>query len=339
MKRLLLIALFLTTVHAEQNTTASILTLPELSTVTLDGPLRVVATTSIIGDVVTQVGGDAVQLTTLIEAGQDPHGFEPAARDLATASEAHVVFVNGWGLEETLLDTLEAVAKGVPFVPVSAEIAPLGFGANEEHEAHSETQGDAATDPEAESEDGEEHDHGATDPHTWLSVPNVMQWVGNVQATLSTLDPDNAATYTANAKTYLAALEDLEAYAQSTLGAIPEGQRKLVTNHDAFGYFAAAYDFEVVGTVIPSSSTLAEPSASTLAELIREMGREGICTLFTETTGNRLAETVAAELNGCDTVQVLSLYTGALGSTESGADSYLKMMRTNIDTIARGLVE
>ena len=303
---------------------------------TLDGPLRVVATTSIVGDVVTQVGGDAVQLTTLIEAGQDPHGFEPAARDLATASEAHVVFVNGWGLEETLLDTLEAVAEGVPFVPVSAEIAPLGFGANEEHEAHSETQGDAATDPEAESE---EHDHGATDPHTWLSVPNVMQWVRNVQEALSTLDPDNAATYAANAEAYLTALEDLEAYAQRTLGAIPEGQRKLVTNHDAFGYFAAAYDFEVVGTVIPSSSTLAEPSASTLAELIGKMGREGICTLFSETTEDRLAETVAAELNGCDTVQVLSLYTGALGSAESGADSYLKMMRTNIDTIARGLAE
>ena len=111
-----------------------------------------------------------------------------------------------------------------------------------------------------------------------------------------------------------------------------------MTNHDAFGYFAQEYGFTVLGTVIPSISTLAEPSASDLAELITEMGEHGVCTIFTETTvSDALAQTVAAELDGCDNVQVLKLYTGALGPAGSGADSYIGLFRANIDAIVAGL--
>ena len=317
--------LFFCTWVGAQAADPNVLTLPDLGAASLDEPLTVVATTSIIGDVVAQVGGDAISLTTLLGPGQDPHGFEPAARDLARASEAQVVFVNGWGLEASLLETLQAAAEGVPLVPVAAGLAPLEFGEDErEGEEH--------------AEEGDEHEHQGADPHTWLDVTNVMQWVSNVQEVLSTLDPDNADRYSSNAAAYVEQLEDLERYAQSTLSTVPEQRRKLVTNHDAFGYLATAYDFEIIGAVIPSSSTLAEPSAGDLSELIAEMEREGVCTLFAETTtSNRLAETVAAELDGCDEVQVLSLYTGALGPAGSGADSYLDMMRLNIDTITTGL--
>lgn len=315
------------------------LTLPDLDALSLDAPLTVVATTSIIGDVVAKVGGDAITLTTLLEPGQDPHGFEPAARDLAKASEAQAIFVNGWGLEASLLETLQAAAGGVPFVPVSAGIAPLEF-AGEQGGEHDDEEHDGEEHGAEEQEEHEEHDHAAADPHTWLNVTNVMQWATNIQNVLSALDPNNADTYAANAAAYRAQLEELEAYAQDTFSALPEEQRKLVTNHDAFGYLAAAYNFEVVGAVIPSLSTVAEPSAGDLTRLIAEMEREGVCTLFNETTSSSsLAETVAAELDGCDEVQVLSLYTGALGPTGSGADSYLSMMRNNIDTMTAGLGE
>jgi len=113
-----------------------------------------------------------------------------------------------------------------------------------------------------------------------------------------------------------------------------------VTNHDALAYFARRFDFEVVGTVIPAASTVAEPSAQEMVSLVQRMEAEGVCTLFAESTANaRLAETIAAELEGCERVQVLSLYTGALGPPGSGAESYLDMMRANTETMVRGLAD
>ena len=203
--------LWLSCVVAQEN---DVLTLPELSAVTLDGPLRVVATTSIIGDVVAQVGGDAIRLTTLIGPGQDPHSFEPAARDLASASEAQVVFVNGWDLEESLLSTLQAVVEGVPLVPVAAGITPLEFGEDEhaedkhaEEEAHSgdeehSKEDDADEHGEEEAHGEDEHNHHGADPHTWQNISHVMQWTRNVQAVLSSLDPAYTETYAANAAKY-----------------------------------------------------------------------------------------------------------------------------------------
>ena len=215
------------------------LSLPELEAVPLDGPLAVVATTSIIGDVVARVGGEAIALTTLMGPGQDPHGYQPAARDLATASEAHVVFVNGWDLEETLVSTLESVVEGVPLVPVSAGIVPLEFGGHDEHdeehedeehdegeehegEEHEDHEGEEHDDEEHqdehdegehegeehEGEHDEDHDHGGADPHTWLSVANVEQWVANIRQALTALDPANAEIYAANADAYLAELHE-----------------------------------------------------------------------------------------------------------------------------------
>jgi ABC-type Zn uptake system ZnuABC Zn-binding protein ZnuA len=314
------------TPRAEHEAGTGMLTLPELAAADLGGaPLGVVATTSIVGDVVAQVGGDAIELTTLMGPGQDPHSYEPAARDLTAVSQAHVLFVNGWDLEEALIGSLEAIGEDVPLVPVAANCEPLAFGGHKD---------------EQEGEHGEDGDrrHESVDPHTWFSIHNVKQWVENIKHILCDLDPANAETYERNAEAYLVELEELETYVQTQLASIPAGNRFLVTNHDSFGYFVHEYDFQVLGTVIPSASSLAEPSARDVSELIQKMQDHGMCTVFTETTvSDNLAQAVAAELDGCDSVRVLKLYTGAVGPPGSGADSYLGMFRSNVDTIVDGL--
>jgi len=273
-----------------------------------------VATTGIVGDVVAQVGGEVIELTVLMSPGQDPHSFEPSANDLTAAVRSQVIFVNGWDLEEGLVNDLANVAEGSLLIPVSANIDPLPFGRV--------SQGDAEQD---------------VDPHVWLDPHNVLQWIDNVEQVLSALDPRNQAVYQQNAVDYRAEISKLIVYFDEQVSSIQQAQRKIVTNHEALAYFADVYGFEIIGTVIPGASTLAEPSANDLASLVKLMEAEGVCTIFAETTANeQLAETVAGELSHCEAVQVISLYTGALGA-EKMLDSYLEVMRANIEKIAAGL--
>jgi ABC-type Zn uptake system ZnuABC Zn-binding protein ZnuA len=155
---------------------------------------------------------------------------------------------------------------------------------------------------------------------------------------LGAADPANAVIYDANAAAYRAELEQLDADLPAALDAIPAERRVLVTNHNNLAYFAAAYGFEILGAVIPAASTLAEPTAGELAELTRIMEAAGVCTLFIETTASEeLARTLVGELNGCEDVRLLTLYTDTLGLPGSGADSYVDMMRANAATIVEGL--
>ncbi|MCA9934116.1 MAG: zinc ABC transporter substrate-binding protein [Ardenticatenaceae bacterium] len=305
----------------------AVLSLPQGTAVSLNGrPLNVIATTSIIGDVVGNVGGEAINLTTLMQPGQDPHSYQPAAAELTQVAQADVIFVNGWDLEEGLVNDLASIGENVLIVPVSANIEPLAFGAA------------AHDDHEEEAPVADEHDHTGADPHAWFSVGNVEQWTRNIETTLSSLDPENTAVYSAHAEQYLAELADLNVYAQEQLTAVPAERRVLVTNHGAFGYFAHDYDFEMLGTVIPGLSTLAEPSANDLTELVNAMRSEGVCAIFTETTlSDQLAQTVANELDSCEQVQVIPLYTGSIGPAGSGADSYIGMFHANVDAIVQGL--
>ena len=322
--------------HASEG---GMLMLPELPAAELnDGRLRVVATTSIIGDVVMQVGGQAIDLTILIGPGQDAHSYQPAARDLTAVANAHLILINGWNLEEGLVDDLENIGEDVPVVPISANIEPIAFG-DDAHDDHDDEHDEGEHEDEHEEDAHEdEHGHSGADPHVWFNIHNVEQWVENIEHLLSELDPANADTYQTNAAAYTTALAELEAYTTTQLDTVPEANRFLVTNHDSFSYFAEEYGFTVLGTVIPSVSTVAEPSASDLVDLITEMEEHNVCTLFTETTVNDdLAQTVAAELNGCETVQVLKLYTGSVGPEGSNIDSYIKLFRANIDTLVSGL--
>ncbi|MFN2136479.1 MAG: metal ABC transporter substrate-binding protein [Candidatus Promineifilaceae bacterium] len=300
---------------------SNILPLPALAPLDLGGrPLQVVATTSIIGDVVAQVGGDTIQLTTLIAPGQDPHSYEPAARDLALVEAADVIFVNGWDLEEALLTSLEQIGQEALIVPISAGIEPLPV-------KESDQAGKA-------DQEVDRHHEGAADPHVWFDVDNVRQWTRNVADVLSGLDPTNAERYAANAAAYEGSLVELQAYAEAQLAQVPAEERYLVTNHSAFNYFAHAYGFTVLGTVIPAASTLAEPSANDLVQLVATMKAHDLCTVFTETTvSDTLAQTVASELDTCAEVQVVPLFVGSIG--ESGG--YIEMFRTNVDRLVEGL--
>lgn len=306
------------------------LTLPEPAPVALgDRPLRVVASTTIIGDVVRQVGQDDIELVVLLAPGQDPHSFEPAPADLAAVERADVLFVNGWGLEAGLLKGLDARTQE-RVVAVSAEITPITLTSDDdapEDDAHAD-----------EHDEDHEDDHGEIDPHVWLAVANVRQWTDNVARVLGALDPARADAYRARADAYRAELDVLDAAVRAELGTVSAERRKLVTNHDALGYLADAYGYTVVGTVIPALSTGSEPSAGDLAELVQTMAAQGVCTLFAESTVNaRLAQTVAAELRGCDAVSVVALYTGSLGPPDSDAATYIDMMRFNAAAIAGAL--
>lgn len=298
--------------EAEHGAAMEMLTVPPLTPVAEGKRPFIIATTSIISDVAAQVGGDAIELTTLMAAGQDPHSYEPAAQQLTAVSTSDIIFVNGWDLEESLVRVLESTGGDAPIVPVSAGIEPLAFNGNEK----------------------------LADPHVWFDVANVKQWTTTIADSLSAIDPANAETYAANAAAYQTELDALDSYLHEAMDSIPAENRRIVTNHNAFNYFANAYGVEIVGTVIPSLSTLAEPSAGEMAALINIMNTQHICAIFTETTlSDNLAQMLATELDDCEKTAVSKLYTGAIGSPDSGADSYISMMRANADTITAGLSE
>jgi len=296
--------------------------LPELAAVELSGgeKLAVVATTNIIGDVAANVGGGAVDLIMLIEVGQDPHSFEPTPQDLAAIEDADLVFVNGLDLEEILVDAIENVAVG-PVVPVSAGIEFLEYAAG----------GDGH-----EEEEGDEH---AADPHVWVDPNNVIVWVENIAWALSQADPANEAVYQANASAYLEELRALDEYIRQQTARIPEGERKLVTDHGLYSYFAEEYGFEIVGTVIPSFTSTAGASAGDVARLAGVIAEADVPAVFIGATASqgtrRLAEALADEVGS--QVQVLPLLSGSLAPQGEPGDTYLGYMRYNIDQIVLGL--
>lgn len=311
--------------------TAAPLSLPLLTPATLDGrPLRVVATTSIIGDVVAQVGGEWIDLTVLIPAGQDPHAFEARPSDLIAAEQADVILVNGWNLEESLAAALAQIAAPDRLLSISAGLVPQAINDADAASADDEHGDDEPADGEHAEHAEDEHAHGGVDPHVWLAAPHVMQWTRTAADIFSQLDPAHASDYRANRDRYLQELAALEERLQQQLGAIPPERRQLVTTHDNFAHFAAQYHFTLIGAIMPSSSTGAEPAAGDLAQLINTMREAGVCALFTDNTVNpSLSQAIAGELPDCPEVRIATLYTDALGPAGSGADSYIGMMESN----------
>jgi manganese/iron transport system substrate-binding protein len=283
-------------------------------TPTGSGRLRVVATTTIVGDVVKQVGGDWVALTVLLPVGTDPHTFDPSPQDMAKVANAGVIFANGAGLE-AFLDRLLANAGG------DADVVYVSEGLDLLEGGHSQTEGDT-------------HDHGGADPHTWTDPNNVLQWVGNIEAALVRHDPDHAAEYKANAEVYRAQLHDLDVWILGQVATIPVENRKLVTDHEAFAYFAQRYGFEQVGAIVPGYSTAAQPSAQDLADLEDHIKTYGVKAVFVGSTVNpALAQRVADDTG----VKLISLYTGSLTGPGGEADSYLSYVRYNVMAIVEGL--
>lgn len=299
--------------------------------------LTVVATTTVLGDVVASIVGDAGEVDVLIDGQADPHEFTPSAAETATVLAADLVIANGLDLEAGALSLLESAEdEGVPVLYLAPQLDPIPFGGGDHQ--HGEDEGDHEdredhADGEVHADD-EDHGHAGDDPHFWLDPMRMADATDLIASALDEVAPST--DWAERATSVRAEMEALHSEIADVLAPIPEDRRKLVTNHDALGYFADRYEFEILSTVIPGGSTMGEPSASDLAELIELLRAEEIRAVFADTTSPRtLAEAVVAELG--DSVRIYDLYTGALGEPGSGADTYAGMMRTNANTIAEAL--
>jgi ABC-type Zn uptake system ZnuABC Zn-binding protein ZnuA len=267
----------------------------------------VVATTIQITALTRQVGGDKIDLTGIIPAGADAHEFEPTAGDVTKIEDADLILKNGIGLDDWLDDTLSA---------------------NNDAEVVTVTEGIS---PRRVEEDGEE----VEDAHVWHDPDNDEVMVDNIVATLDKADPDNKATYDANGAAYKLVLDRTRIKVQQIIDEIPMENRKLVTNHDAFVYFARAFGLEVVGAVIPSISTGSEPSAQDTADLLDTIAREHVKAIFAESSVNASLATTLAE--DAHVTIVDDLYGDSLGEPGSGADTVDGMLLVNARKIADAL--
>jgi zinc/manganese transport system substrate-binding protein len=269
--------------------------------------LNVVATTIQITALAREVGGDKITLTGIIPAGADAHEFEPRPSDLVSIEKAQLILRNGIGLDDWLDDTLSSGADAT-VVTVTDGITRLKG-----------------------EEDGKEVD----DPHVWHDPDNDKIMVDDIAKALDAADSANAATYDANATAYKQKLDETKTQVQAIIDEIPPDDRKLVTNHDAFGYFARAFGLQVVGAVIPSVSTEAEPSAQDTANLLDTIKREHVKAIFAESSVSPKLATTLAQDAGVKIVD--DLYGDSLGEPGSGADTVDGMLLANARKIADAL--
>lgn len=281
-----------------------------------EGRLKAVATTTIVGDVVAQIGGDWIDLKLLLPVGTDPHSFDATPQDVALIAEAQVVFANGAGLEEFLEPLIENAGAGNRVVEVSQGIEFID---------RAEISG---------ADEDRDHEHNSIDPHTWTDPNNVMIWVTNISSTLSEIDPRHADAYRANAAAYRENLAELDSWIRTQVEQIPVSQRQIVTDHTVFSYFAEEYGFAQIGAIVPGYSTLAEPTARELATLEDAIRALDVRAVFVGNTVNPgLAERVAADTG----VQLVSLYTGSLTNPEGDAGSYIDYIQYNVRAITDAL--
>ena len=279
-----------------------------------DGSIRVVATTTILGDLAQNVIGDEGEVFVLMPIGVNPHDFQASSQQVAAIQKADLVVANGLGLEEGLNDVLEAAASdGVRVWYVGPNIDPRLF---------------------VETPDADGNDEGLLDPHFWLDPIKDVNAARLLADHLSEVAPEE--DWSIGAEAYVVELEQVDEESFEMLAVVPQSDRKLVTNHRAFGYFADRYDFEMIGTVIPGGAALANPSSSELAFLVETIEREQVPAIFTETVeSDTLARTVAAEV-GYD-IEIVELYTGSLGEPGTEGDSLVGLLRANARRIAEAL--
>lgn len=267
----------------------------------------VVATTSIVGDLVGRVAGDEARVEVLVPVGADPHDFAPSARQAASLREADLVVTSGLGLEAGLAGALAAAADdAVGILELGPALDPRPLGGTE---------------------------WGTPDPHWWLDPLRAARASELIAERLAQVAGGD---WAARSSAFAAELEDLDVELQRDLAAVPAERRKLITTHAAFGYFAERYEFEIIGVLIPGGASQAAPDPRALAELATVIRAEGVPAIFAETSlPTNLAEALAAEIGG--EVEVVALYTGSLGAPGSGADSYPGMLRTNVERIVAAL--
>ena len=287
------------------------------------GSVSVVATTTMLGDVTNDIvlcAGGTVEV--LMPNGVDPHDFSASSDQVASMISADLVVVNGLGLESGLTDSLaNATSDGANIFEVAPLLDPIEFGAG----SHSE---------EGHSDEEGHDDHGSMDPHFWFDMNRMATAAELIGAELTTATGDEA--YTTCAQATATQIRAAEGEVRELLESVPGDKRILVTDHEALGYLADVYGYEIAGTVIPAGTTLAEPSSADLAALVTTINAEGITAIFSNTSSpTALAEAVAAE-SGTN-IKVIPLYVESLGEPGSPAATYIEMMRTNAQLIAEGL--
>ena len=270
------------------------------------GKLQVVATFSILADLVKNVGGDRVTVASLVGPNGDAHVYQPTPADAKTVADAKLVFVNGLGFEGWMGRLVKASGTKAPTVVATKGVKPRKM---------------------------EEDGRSETDPHAWQSVANAKIYVANIRDGLMAADPAGKAIYEANASAYLARLDALDGEVKEAVGKIPADRRRIITTHDAFGYFAAAYGLSFIAP--QGVSTESEVSAKDVAKIITQIRKQKIPAVFLENvTDKRLLERIGAEsgarIGG-------TLYSDALTDEKGEAPSYLDMVRHNVKQLASAL--
>ena len=309
---------------------------------TQDAPSVVVTTTvlgSVVGEILTCAVGDDSSMTVLMPLGADPHDFQASSAQVALMAGADLVVVNGLGLEEGVLDAVENVeADGVSVLEIASLVDPLPFG--EEHsedKADEESHDDHGHEEEdhSDEESHDDHGHGEFDPHFWFDMERMAVAAELIGAALA---GNGDETFASCGENVAAEIRTTEVLVADALSSVLEANRVLVTDHDALGYLAERYDYDVVGVVIPGGSTLGDANSSDLADLVATIQDEGVRAIFGNTAGSpALLETLADEVGG--SVQVVELFVGSLGGPGSGAESYAEMMTTNATRIASALAD
>lgn len=268
----------------------------------------VVATSTIIADLTEQVGGDAIALTSILEAGADPHVYEPVPQDSIAFEDADLILYNGHNLEPALIKM--ATATGIAATAVAVAEGELAMVLS----------------------DGDRQD---PDPHVWGNVENAIVMTTTIRDALIMVSPDDQTIFTQNAADLTNELTQLHQWVGEQVATIPANQRQLVTTHDAFAYYAETYGLEVIGTLI-GISTEEQPSAQTVQGLVESIKAAGVPTVFAETTINPRLITTVAEEAGVKLAEQ-ELYSDSIGAAGSAGDSYTKMMISNTQTIVNNL--
>ncbi len=279
----------------------------------------VLAVENFLADLTRQVAGDRLPVQSLVPTGVDPHGYEPTPQDVAVVAGARLIVVNGAGLESFITKLIATAGGSRPVVEASAGLAGRTGREGEVWEG-----GVIASAPSNEP-----------DPHFWLNPRMAERYVENIRDALIRIDPPGEAVYRANTDAYVAKLKELDAWIAAQVAVIPVSARKLVTNHESLGYFADRYGFRIVGTVIPSVSTEAAPTARQLARLVDGLKAAGAAAVFLEVGGSpQLAQQVAQEAG---IPVVTELYTHSLTDSSGPASTYLEMMRYDTKMIVAAL--
>ncbi|MEN6571163.1 MAG: metal ABC transporter substrate-binding protein [Anaerolineaceae bacterium] len=277
--------------------------------------LRVTATTSIVADIVRQVGGDYVQISTLVPIGTDEHQYQPTPQDVVNVSKAVIVFENGLGLEQFMDKLIQNAGGNAKVVSVSDGITPRQFS------------GDIKLPDEPTASSG-------GDPHVWVDPANVKTWVKNIEKTLGEADPGHAGEYAKNAQSTIDSLTALDEWIQAQVAPLPQSSRKIVTDHLIFGYFCDRYGFDQVGAIIPSYSSAAESSAQDLAAIEDAIRNLHINAIF---LGKNVSSTLTQRVAEDTGVKIIQIYTGSLTTSDGPAPTYQDYMRYNVTAIVNGL--